>query len=79
MSSQLPPLEGDQNEGPTLVIVSWCFTALAIIAVVARLFGRSVLTHNVGRDDVFILISIVSALCEESCYHLSLQSANKIW
>ena len=60
-----PPLGEDENRGPTINIVNWTFTAVATLCVVLRLFGRLRLTNNVGWDDFWILVSIVSVPISE--------------
>ena len=64
-----PPLGGDQDRGPTINIVNWTFTAVAALCVVLRLFGRLRLTNNVGWDDFWIFVSIVSVPTPEHSPH----------
>ena len=56
---QPAPAQGDQGLGPTINAVNWVFTILALLAVGARLYGRVKLTHNIGWDDLWIVVAIV--------------------
>ena len=61
-SSSSPPTtstEGGHNVGKTIIAVTWSLIALTMVAVGARLFGRVVLTRNVGWDDFWIIVSLV--------------------
>ena len=61
MSSQLSaPTGGHDSRAASLVVVTWTLTGLALIIVGLRIFGRYRLARNAGRDDVFILIAMVS-------------------
>lgn len=57
-----PPLGNDLNKGSIINATNWTFTALALIAVGVRLFGRLKLTHNTGWDDFWIVVAVVSFL-----------------
>lgn len=59
MSSLSPPSGGDQNQGPRILIVEWVLTAVALIVVGARIFGRIRITRNLGLDDLWIIIAMV--------------------
>ena len=61
MSSLDPPPGGDQNQGPKIIIVQWVLTALALIVVGGRIFGRFRITHNAGLDDLWIIIAMVTS------------------
>ena len=54
-----PPPGGPQNLGPTIDAVNWAFTLVATAAVGARIYAKTKLTHNIGWDDFWILVSIV--------------------
>ena len=59
-SPPLPvPSGGDQNQGPTVEIVTWLFTSIALITVLLRLFTRFRLTRNPGWDDFWIVLAMV--------------------
>ncbi|MCJ1394984.1 hypothetical protein MMC18_007865 [Xylographa bjoerkii] len=63
-----PPPGGDDNKGPVILASIWTLTSVALITVVARLYGRFKLTRSAGWDDFFIVISMVfgilySGLC----------------
>lgn len=62
MSAPASPLHegGDQNSGPSIIIVNWSLTVLALITVIARMWGRFKITRNAGRDDLCIVIAMVS-------------------
>lgn len=55
-----PPPGGDQNRGPTINLVVWIFTGISLACVTARMYGRVFLTRNVGWDDFWIVLSMVS-------------------
>ena len=59
---QQPPVGGDQNLGPIINSVNWLFTTLATISVGLRLYGRARLTHNLGWDDFWTVVAVVSTL-----------------
>ena len=59
-SSTLPaPPGGDQNRGPTVEIVTWIFTSIALITVFLRLLTRLRITRNPGWDDFWIGLAMV--------------------
>ncbi len=59
MATLVAPPGGDQNQGPRILIVEWVLTALSLIAVGARIFGRFRITRNAGLDDLWIIIAVV--------------------
>ena len=56
---QLPP---DQDRGPMLLGVTWTTVALASIAVLLRLYCRTILQNAMGGDDIAMLAALVSLL-----------------
>ena len=50
----------DPDRGPAVLSVSWIECIIAITFVVARMFTRSRLIHNVGSDDWFMVATLVS-------------------
>ncbi len=54
------PTDGDRNQGPTVEVVTWVFTSIALITVLLRLFTRLRLTRNPGWDDFWIVIAMVN-------------------
>ena len=56
---QAPP-GGDQNRGPALVIINTILLVIATILVLARLVIRSLAIRNLGLDDLFIVVVLVS-------------------
>ncbi|KAL8829800.1 MAG: hypothetical protein Q9191_001803 [Dirinaria sp. TL-2023a] len=62
VGSASPPAGGDQNAGRTINAVNWTFTTIAILAVTGRIIGRLALTHNIGWDDFWILVSLLFSI-----------------
>ena len=58
-TSPAPP-GGDQNRGPTVEIVTWVFTSVALITVFLRLLTRLRITRNPGWDDFWIGLAMVA-------------------
>ena len=56
------PLPPDVNLGPGILAVSWLECILAFIFVVLRMYCRTRLVHNVGRDDWTMVFSYVSSV-----------------
>ncbi|PWY94237.1 hypothetical protein BO94DRAFT_458467 [Aspergillus sclerotioniger CBS 115572] len=50
------------DKGPQITAVSWTFGGVATIVVIVRLYTRLLLTHKGGWDDVFIVLSLLSAI-----------------
>ena len=52
---------GDPNGdlGPSLNTVTWIFTALALVAVVLRLYTRTIISYAFGWDDAVITWAMV--------------------
>ena len=59
-SLENPPAGGDRNTGPVLATIIIVFDVLATIFVLARLYVRSRIVKQIGLDDVFIVLSLVS-------------------
>lgn len=49
----------EASQAGTITVVSWTLGAIAVVAVGARLFSRTLLTRNSWWDDVFIVFSLV--------------------
>ncbi|KAK9424385.1 putative Integral membrane protein [Seiridium unicorne] len=47
------------DRGPELLIITWVFTALAIILVALKLFTRQRFLQGLGWDDFFIFLSLI--------------------
>ena len=62
MGSLSEPQGGDQNRGPTFLIVALLFFAFALISVSLRLFARVRVLGLTGWDDLLISLAMVSAL-----------------
>ena len=59
-SLESPPAGGDRNTGPALATTIIIFDILATISVLVRLYVRSRVVKQIGLDDVFIVMSLVS-------------------
>ena len=55
-----PPPDGDRNRSAVLIVVNAVFGLLAAISVLARIYVRSAMVKNLGLDDLFILLGLVS-------------------
>ena len=59
-SLKSPPAGGDRNRGPALATTIIIFDVLATMSVLARMYVRSRIVKQIGLDDVFIVLSVVS-------------------
>lgn len=59
MASQIFPTGGNQDRGPAAVAIYWTETGIAILIVAARFYARTMI-KSVGRDDWFMLATLVS-------------------
>lgn len=59
-SLESPPAGGDRNMGPALATTLIIFDVMATIFVLARMYVRSRVVKQIGLDDVFIVIGLVS-------------------
>lgn len=50
---------GDHNRGPTLVIVIWILTALALIVVSIKVYTRIKIIREPALDDFFTVLAVV--------------------
>lgn len=47
------------NKGPMILSVLWALTGLTTVLVIARMYIRTSLLHNLGSDDWLITASLV--------------------
>lgn len=59
MASQIVPTGGNQDLGPATMAIFWTETGIAILIVAARFYARTMI-KGVGRDDWFMLATLVS-------------------
>ena len=52
----------EENRGPSLLVLSWTLTALAIVTVALRVWFRRKLSHGISWDDYFIVASLVGSI-----------------
>ena len=52
----------NDNEGPWALATVWVIRALALTAVVLRLFTRTIAKHTAGWDDAAIAMASVSSV-----------------
>ena len=57
----LPP-NGDQNQGPRFLAACYVFAVAALISTITRIAVRSRLTRNLGWDDYWMMITMVTTL-----------------
>ena len=55
-----PPPGGDQDRGPTLIAVTWTFTAMALMVVGVKVYTRLKIVRETALGDLFIMLSMVS-------------------
>ena len=55
-----PPAGGDRNRGPALATTTISLVVLATIFVLVRLYVRSRVVKQLGMDDAFIVMALVS-------------------
>lgn len=53
---------GDPNRGPTLVIVIWILTVLALIVVSIKIYTRITIIREPALDDFFTGLAVVCSL-----------------
>lgn len=59
MASPVVPTGGNQDRGPAAVAIYWSQTGVAILIVAARFYARTMI-KGIGRDDWFMLATLVS-------------------
>lgn len=52
------------SQGETILIITGCFTGLAALVVLARLYVRTFMLKTMGIDDYFMMVALVSDLLE---------------
>ena len=56
------PRGGDQNRGPSFLIVALLFCVFALLSVLLRLFVRIRIIGSTGWDDYLISLAVVSSI-----------------
>lgn len=59
MSGSVAPAGGNRNRAVELLVVTWCECIISIVLVALRIYSRIKITHNLGWDDHFILLTLV--------------------
>ena len=54
------PPDGDRDQGWALLAVCWAFVATAFATTILRVWVRLRLTRNLGWDDYYMMIAMVS-------------------
>lgn len=54
------PPDGDRSQGWALLAVCWAFVAAALATTILRVWVRTRLTRNLGWDDYYMIIAMVS-------------------
>ncbi|MCJ1303484.1 hypothetical protein MMC08_006294 [Hypocenomyce scalaris] len=57
-----PPPGGNQDRGPTLIAVTWTFTAMALVVVGAKVYTRLKIVRETALGDLFTMLSMVLIL-----------------
>ncbi|KAL9639431.1 MAG: hypothetical protein Q9204_001090 [Flavoplaca sp. TL-2023a] len=52
-----PPAGGDENLGPTIIIINVIVFTASMLIIILRIFTRLCLTKNFGWDDVFMVLT----------------------
>lgn len=60
MASRVVPEGGNQDRGPAALAIYWSETGIAILIVAARFYAR-LMIKGVGRDDWFMLVTLVTS------------------
>lgn len=68
------PPDGDRNWGGVLLGINWAVFTPALIVVCLRLYSRAWFTHNLGWDDLFMVITEV----RRADMHLVPRSARRL-
>ena len=63
------PPDGDRSQGWALLAVCWAFVTAALTTTVLRVWVRTRLTRNLGWDDSYMIIAMVSKSINDF-YHL---------
>lgn len=51
----------DENHGSRILAVTGCFTAFALMVILARIYVRSVMLKTMGVDDYIVIVSMVGS------------------
>ena len=54
------PLDGDRSQGWAILAVCWAFVTTAFATTILRVWVRMRLTRNLGWDDYYMVIAMVS-------------------
>lgn len=54
-----PPPDGDQNNGPVLLGVTWAFTAICTVVVSLKIWTRFKIIGQTGMDDALTILALV--------------------
>ena len=66
MDALPPPPEGNHNRAHELLIVTWLWCALSLIAVALRLYSRIRITQNLWWDDWVIFFTMARKILAKS-------------
>lgn len=48
------------NRGPELLAITWVFTVLALLVVIAKFYTKAKILRGLGLDDFLVVLSMVS-------------------
>lgn len=54
-----PPVDGDRDQGPKILAITWTLSAVALVMYALRLWTRARLKHNTSLDDAVTGVSLV--------------------
>lgn len=57
-----PPAGGDENLGPTIIIINVIVFTASMLIIIIRIFTRLCLTKNFGWDDAFMVLTGVQGV-----------------
>ena len=57
-----PPPNGDENQGVRYIAAAWILVMSALISSIVRIFIRSHITRNMGADDWWMIVTMISNL-----------------
>lgn len=53
-------VDTNANRGPELLAITWVFTVLALLVVIAKFYTKVKILRGLGIDDFLVVLSMVS-------------------
>ncbi|KAL8645310.1 MAG: hypothetical protein Q9226_007362, partial [Calogaya cf. arnoldii] len=57
-----PPPDGDTSAGPSILIITWLFTAISTIIVGLKVYTRLKIIRQFGADDILTILALLFLL-----------------